>query len=40
LGAVSKKMVEPSGVIFQRTGSGLYGLSLGHGGTTSYWDRH
>src|SRR5215212_9695715 len=33
LGAVSKKIVEPSGVIFQRTGSGLYGLSLGHGGT-------
>jgi hypothetical protein len=40
LGAVSKKIVEPSGVIFQRTGSGLYGLPLGHGGTTSYRDRH
>jgi hypothetical protein len=33
LGAVSKKIVEPSGVIFQRTGSGLYGLPLAHGGT-------
>jgi hypothetical protein len=34
LGAVSKKIVESSGVIFQRTGSGLYGLPLlGHGGT-------
>ena len=40
LGAVSKKIVEPSGVIFQRTGSGLYRLPLGHGGTTSYRDRH
>ena len=39
LGAVSKKIVEPSGVIFQRTGCRLYGLPLVHG-DTSYRDRH
>src|SRR5215212_5140563 len=33
LGALSKKIVESSGIIFQRTGSGLYGLSLGHAST-------
>jgi hypothetical protein len=27
LGAVNKEIVESSGVILQRTGSGLYGLS-------------
>jgi hypothetical protein len=39
LGAVDKKIVESGGVILQRTGSGFYGLSLGHG-ATSYRDRH
>ena len=40
LGAVGEKVVETGGVIFQRNGSGLYGLPVGHGGPTSYREHH
>jgi hypothetical protein len=34
LGASAEEIIEASGIPFQRTGSGLYGQSSGHGGTS------
>jgi hypothetical protein len=37
LGASVKEIIEPCCVLFQRTGSGLYGQSSGHGGISSLY---